>query len=209
MIITLIGMSGTGKSYWSKKLEEAGYKRFGCDDLITDKLAKKFNPAGETPFDMHQWVGYPDEETYTEHAQIYLQTEEEIMNNILDYVENAPGDEDIVIDSTGSVIYMPGSILKRLKKHTKIIYLDITSQEFASMLKYYLEHPVAIIWNDQFQQNPGEPRHETFVRCHPKLIHSREKKYKALMHFSIPPAFHRSTGTTVTAFQQYLNSKIN
>ena len=115
MIITLIGMSGTGKSYWSKKLEEVGYKRFGCDDLITDYLARKFNHSGVIPFDMHQWVGYPDEETYAEHAHIYLQTEEEIMNKILDYVESAPGDEDIVIDSTGSVIYMPESILTRLK----------------------------------------------------------------------------------------------
>ena len=80
-------MSGTGKSYWSKQLERVGYKRFGCDDLITDKLARKFGHSGTIPFDMHQWVGYPDEETYANRAEIYLQTEEEIMNTILDYVE--------------------------------------------------------------------------------------------------------------------------
>ena len=177
--------------------------------MITDNLARKLGFSGVIPFDMHQWVGYPDEESYTENAKIYLRTEEEIMHNLLDYVENASNKEDIVIDSTGSVIYMPDMILERLKKLTKIIYLDITSQEFDSMLKYYLEHPVAIIWNDQFQQIPGETRQETFKRCHPKLIHSREKQYKDLMHFSMPSVFHRSTETTVETFLQFLNSQID
>jgi hypothetical protein len=32
--ITLTGMSGLGKSYWSKVLAAKGYKRFCCDETI-------------------------------------------------------------------------------------------------------------------------------------------------------------------------------
>ena len=42
MKISIVGMSGSGKTYWSKKLESEGFKRFCCDDLIEEKLEKIF-----------------------------------------------------------------------------------------------------------------------------------------------------------------------
>ncbi len=204
MFITLIGMSGTGKSYWSKKLESHGFNRFGCDDLITVHLAKHLGYAEPEEFDMHQWVGYPDEETHLSRAQQYLKAEEEVLNEIFVYLKKAGEHENIVIDSTGSVIYMQAEILEMLSQLTRIVYLDITPQDFDRMLHYYLENPVAIIWNGYFQPISEDSRSQTFARCYPQLIQSREQKYKELAHLTIPPDLHRASDTTVEKFLSFL-----
>ncbi|MDX9850568.1 MAG: hypothetical protein RBT01_08685 [Anaerolineaceae bacterium] len=205
MFLTLIGMSGTGKSYWSKKLETHGFKRFGCDDLITLQFAQRLGHSDTTDFNMHQWVGYPDEETYADRAQQYLQAEEDVLCEIIAYLNKAGQHENIVIDSTGSVIYMQPKILDAITHLTSMIYLDITPQDFDRMLKYYLENPVAIIWNGFFQPLPRESRQETFARCYPQLIKSRERKYKALAQVTIAASLHRNDNTSVEQFLGYLS----
>lgn len=204
MFLTLIGMSGAGKSYWSKKLESEGFKRFGCDDLITIHLAKQLGYAEPEKFDMHQWVGYPDEETHVGRAQQYLLAEEEVLNEIIDYLNNVDDQENIVIDSTGSVIYMQEEILDKLSKLTSIVYLDITPQDFDRMLQYYLENPVAIIWNGYFQPTLTESRSQTFTRCYPQLIKSREQKYKELAHLTVPSSLHQASDASVEKFLNFI-----
>ncbi len=208
MIITLIGMSGTGKSYWSKRLKRIGYLRFGCDDLITELIAQKIGLTDGTSFNMHEWVGYPDEKTYPVRAELYRQVEAEIMSGILDYLRKNKDEENIVIDTTGSVIYLSALLLAELKQRTKIIYLDITQEDFDAMLKHYLENPAAIIWNNFFKPFNGETRQETFARCYPKLIRSREIGYKDLQHLSIPPAFHRAKDIKESDFLEYVQEHL-
>lgn len=204
MFLTLIGMSGTGKSYWSKKLESHGFKRFGCDDLITVHLAKKLGFSEPDLFDMHQWVGYPDEDSHAVRAQQYLVAEEEVLNQIIDYLNKSDYQENIVIDSTGSIIYMRDKILQKYSQLTEIVHLDITSQDFDRMLKYYLENPVAIIWDGYFQPIPTESRLQTFARCYPQLIQSRDQKYKELAHLTIPPDHHRASDISVEKFLSFI-----
>ena len=36
--LSLIGMSGAGKSYWSKRMESLGFQVYSCDDLIAERL---------------------------------------------------------------------------------------------------------------------------------------------------------------------------
>lgn len=204
MFLTLIGMSGTGKSYWSKKLESQGFKRFGCDDLITVHLAKQLGYSEPQEFNMHQWVGYPNEETHLTRAQQYLDTEKEVLNEIIAYLNNADDQENIIIDSTGSVIYMPEEVLGSFRRLTTIVYLDITPDDFDRMLHYYLANPVAIIWNGYFQPMPKESRSQTFARCYPQLIQSREQKYKALAQLTIPPDLHRASNTSVEKLLNFI-----
>lgn len=206
MILTLCGMSGVGKSYWSKKLESAGFIRFGCDDLITTRIANDLGFASTVQFDMHQWVGYPDEVTHKERAEKYLQAEENVLKDIFDYLSNTQKGQNIVVDSTGSVIYMPESILKRLQQLTKIVYLDITQQDHEKMLRYYLRNPVAIIWNGFFQPRPGESRLQIFSRCYPLLIKSREEKYRELAHLTVPAETHKASNTTLEDMLEFVNS---
>lgn len=206
MFITLIGMSGTGKSYWSKKLELEGFKRFGCDDLITEHLAEKLGFVKPNLFDMHQWVGYPDEATHAVRAHQYLDTEEKVLTDVMDYLNKADEHENIVIDSTGSVIYMQDKILQKLSQITTIVYLDITPQDFDRMLHYYLENPVAIIWNGYFRPIHSESRSQTFARCYPQLIKSRDQKYKALAHLTVPSAVHHASNASVEEFLNFITS---
>ena len=36
--LSLIGMSGAGKSHWSKRMESLGFKMYSCDYLIAERL---------------------------------------------------------------------------------------------------------------------------------------------------------------------------
>ena len=206
MILSLIGMSGTGKSYWSKKLEAQGYIRFGCDDLIGKHLAKKLNITDIPSFDIHQWVGYPDQESHTLRADQYLQTEEEVLLEIIEYLKYTHIEENIVIDSTGSIIYMQGHILDSLSRMTTVVYLDITPQDHDSMLNYYLMNPVAIIWNGFFEPLPHENRQQTFARCYPKLIRSREQQYRQFAQITVPASFHRNPNTSAQDLLEFIQA---
>ena len=75
MKLSIIGMSGSGKSYWSKKLqEEKGFKRFCCDDIIEQKLShelKKFGYSGL--HDVGKWMGQPFDPQYVKRSKnIYI-----------------------------------------------------------------------------------------------------------------------------------------
>src|SRR5690606_11110039 len=129
---------------------------FGCDDLITEFLAKNFGFAKPGVFYVHAWVGYPDEEAHAERADQYLQAEEAVLEIIINFLEQSDPEQNIVIDSTGSIIYMKPEIIARLQKYTQFVYLDITSEDYKKMLSYYLSNPVAIIWNVFFHPKPNE-----------------------------------------------------
>lgn len=208
MLLTLIGMSGIGKSYWSRKLEQDGFIRFGCDDLITVHLAQMLGYDNPADFDMHAWVGYPDETTHAERAIEYLQAEESVLKNIINYLENAKPEEKIVIDSTGSIVYMKPELIRRLQELTHLVYLDISPDDLDKMLTFYLQNPVAIMWNGYFRPYPEEPRLKTFERCYPLLIQSRKQKYREMAQLTIPPEIHRVQEASVEKILGYIKLKI-
>src|SRR5438477_3686876 len=120
MKLSLVGMSGIGKTYWSKQLETHGFKTICCDDLIGKELEKelqKFHYQGTKG--LSEWMGQPYDTRYTENSKKYLELERKVMDTALCYLQQAATDENIVIDTTGSVIYMDRQILSRLSKLTK------------------------------------------------------------------------------------------
>ena len=130
MLLSLIGMAGTGKSYWANKLAEHGFKLFCCDDLISKKLASLLKRPDGTTMRMGEWMGFPFHDGHNKRESKYLAFEIEVLNEILDYLEdhdNNP-DEDVVVDTTGSVIYTGKGILKRLRQYTTVVHLAITPQ---------------------------------------------------------------------------------
>src|SRR5258708_4675141 len=99
MKISLIGMSGSGKTYWSKKLEKKGFKRYCCDDLIEKRLhdeLKRLGYAGGIT-EIAQWMGQPFQENYTQASKKYITFEDEVMREIINDIEER-FNEDIVID---------------------------------------------------------------------------------------------------------------
>jgi len=181
MRITLIGMSGAGKTYWSKKLEEKGFKRFCCDDLIEGKLGRELQSYGFRGGikDVAKWMGQPFDEQYNQTNKKYLAFEEQVLENVLNTVEKNFY-EDIVIDTTGSIVYLSNKALKRLSALTKIIYLDLSNEIKKQMYQQYIKDPKPVIWGKSFYRRNGETNLEALQRCYPELLKYRSNLYENL-----------------------------
>jgi len=179
MRISLIGMAGSGKSYWSKKLAQHGFRRFCCDDLIAAKLSNSLVRSDGTKMEMGTWMGFPYERHYTKRESTYLTYETEVLIEILEYLashKNTHG-ENIVVDTTGSVIYTGDEILQRLYQYTTVIYLLTPPEVQEQLLNAYISKPHPMIWKDSFSQKPGETNQEALARCYSHLLSARQRLY--------------------------------
>lgn len=184
MIISLIGMSGVGKTFWSKKLEKKGFKRFGCDDIIEEKLGKELKRLGYSGInDVAKWLGQPYDTQYETTSKKYLELENNAMSEIFLRVPTEKG--DAVIDTTGSVIYTNKPILKQLKKLTKVIYLVTPLELQKKMYILYLKDPKPVIWGNSFFKQTNESNLDALVRCYPRLLTFRAKEYEKLADVKI------------------------
>ncbi len=72
MLISPIGMSDSGKSYWSEKLARHGFRRFCLDALIAQKLSGKLRRKDPGPLTLGEWMGFPFQDGYQEREELYL-----------------------------------------------------------------------------------------------------------------------------------------
>ena len=182
MHVSLIGMSGSGKSHWSMKLEEVGFRRFCCDDMITARLGHELKSSDGCVMDLAEWMGFPYEPDYRRNEAKYLSCEIEVMREIMSYIErneNASS-ENIVVDTTGSAIYTGKAILSQLRKLTTILYLNSPPAVHAKMLKKYISNPRPVLWRQFFNPLPGETHKASLARCYPLLLSDRVKQYQRL-----------------------------
>jgi len=180
MRLSLIGMAGSGKSYWSRKLSRQGFTRFCCDDMIADKLALELKrPDGKT-MSVSEWMGFPYEPHYAERESRYLAYEIEVMNEILEYLKHPEniGEENIVIDTTGSVIYAGHKILIELQRLTRVVHLETPPEVQDQLLKAYISKPHPMLWQNTFNKKPHESKKQALIRCYPRLFSSRQKLYE-------------------------------
>lgn len=181
MRFSLIGMSGSGKSYWSKKLGEKGFKRFGCDDLIEEQLGDELKVLGYLGTqDVAKWMGQPFDPQYLYTSKKYLEYEQKVVNQILAVLEQSKLEENIIIDTTGSVIYLADDILNKLTALTKVIYLNTPESVQQKMYNLYLKDPKPVIWGESFVKTCKESNMEALGRCYSKLLATRTKKYQQL-----------------------------
>lgn len=176
MIISLIGMSNVGKSYWAKKLEtEQGFTRVCCDDLIAEELMRCLPEVDVRDMDAFAaWLGNPQEFGYEERERAYLDCEGQALLRAIDKIplERKGMVRNLVIDTTGSVIYLSESVLKKLAQISTVVYLETTSQQITEMIEKFHAHPKPLIWG----------QHQSY----PDLLAWREKKYQALAQVTIP-----------------------
>jgi shikimate kinase len=187
MRLSLIGMAGSGKSYWSMKLVEHGFRRFCCDDLIAAKLNPELTRPDGTTMELGEWMGFPYEPHYRERESKYLTCEIEVLAEILDYLESRKDDpaEKVIVDTTGSVIYTGEGILRSLCRYTRVIYLSIAPEAREQLLKAYISNPHPMLWRNAFSKEPGETEQEALTRCYPRLVVSRERLYEHYAHVTI------------------------
>ncbi len=183
--VALIGMSGAGKSYWTKRLATK-YPVVSCDDLIEQHLAPTLQ-AGDFKgiSGLAAWMGWPDSPTYAQRESEYLSAEIASLDEVLSKLEKDP-QANMVLDTTGSVIHTGNHLLYRLRKLMTVVYLAISAEEQQILIQRYLNDPKPVLWQGTFQPRPGESPVQTVARCYPALIAARRQSYEALAHCTIP-----------------------
>lgn len=180
MRLSLIGMSGSGKSTWSKNLAEHGFKWFCCDDRIIEKLHLELSRPDGSLIEIGEWMGFPFDAFYKERESKYLSHEIETLQEIFEYLERPPGklESNIVIDTTGSVVYTGKATLARLRRNTTVVHLATPPEVHVQMLKAYLVNKRPVLWRDLFSRKTNETVEDALSRCYPKLLSARERLYK-------------------------------
>lgn len=203
LVISLVGMSCSGKSRWSKKLAESGFDRICCDDLIEKVLAKELKKCGACGIeDVANWMGHPYEERSPRNQQMYLDAEIKIMKKILEKLKKGVK-RNTVIDTTGSVIYTGDKILKELRKYSLVIYMETPASMLPEMFRRFIEKPKPVFWGDKFSKCEDETEEQALVRCYPKLLHYRRGLYKKNSDVILRYAIRRAEDFTEEKFIQF------
>src|SRR3989454_2238331 len=127
--LALIGMSGAGKTFWTKKLAANGYPAGSCDDRIEQKLASRLAAGGYSGINgVAAWMGWPDSTTYAQREAEYLAEEIHALDEILTELEREP-EKSLVLDTTGSIIYTGNDLLMRLRRQMTIVHLAASAEE--------------------------------------------------------------------------------
>jgi shikimate kinase len=193
MRLALIGMSGAGKTFWTKKLAENDAPAVFCDDRIERRLAPRLGPGGFSGINgVAAWMGWPDSATYAEREAEYLAEEIHTLDEVLQALEHDPR-ASLVLDTTSSVIYAGNHLLMRLRRQMTIVYLAATAKEQQLLIERFLNDPKPVLWRGAFQPKSGETPRETAARCYPALIEARRRSYEALAHCTLSVGELRAT----------------
>jgi shikimate kinase len=205
--LALIGMSGAGKTFWTKKLAAGGWPAICCDDGIEQRLAAQLAAGGYSGINgVAAWMGWPDSATYAEREADYLAEEIHTLDEILTELEKQP-EKSLVLDTTGSVIYTGNNLLMRLRRQMTVVYLAASAEEQLLLIDRYLNDPKPVLWRGAFQPKAGEKARETVGRCYPALIAARRQSYEALAHCALPVGALRDGSLDATAFLKMIQSK--
>ncbi len=186
LTITIIGMSNIGKSHWSKKLKEINFEHKCCDDLIENILEPELKALGYKGLaDLAKWLGHPFEPGFSVKQQNILQHEYNVMENIIKGLENK-NNQNLTIDTTGSVIYTGDYTCKRLKEKSLIIYIEASSEMREQMFERFLSNPKPIVWAHNFNKKENETDLEALKRCYPELLKYRSSQYRKHADVTIP-----------------------
>jgi shikimate kinase len=184
--LALIGMSGSGKSHWTRSLAAVGCPTVSCDDEIETRLAPTLKAGGYTGINgVAAWMGWPDSRDYAQRESEYLTEEIAVLDDVLSRLEKDPK-RALVLDTTGSVIATGNHTLHRLRRQMTVVYLAASNDESKLLIQRYLREPKPVLWQGAFRPNPGETPQQTVVRCYPVLISARRQSYEALAHLTLP-----------------------
>ena len=182
--ISLIGMSNAGKTYWSQKLAaEAGFVRIPCDDLIEQRLGPYLQEQGYAGIEaVSEWMGQPYEARYPANSRRYLECENAVMQEVLRRLEREPG--NVVVDTTGSVIYTERATIKKLGRLSRVVYIEMPQFLQDEMVRRFIQNPKPVIWGQVYTQRKNETGPEALVRCYPRLLEYRSQKYGKYADFT-------------------------
>lgn len=209
MRLAFIGMSGSGKSYWSSLLAEHGFKRYCCDDLIDARLSRDLTRPDGSRMTLGEWMGFPYEPGYAERESIYLAMERDVLVGILHDLAGKPASAkpDVVIDTTGSVVYTGEGLLGELRSCTTMVYFAAPASYRRELLDAYLRNRRPILWRGMFRKEPGESDDHALVRCYENLLVARRELYESLADVVIDVSSLKSPVIEVESLIEEIASK--
>ena len=184
--LALVGMSGSGKTFWTRKLAAVGWKSVCCDDLIERRLGPRLAAGGHSGINgVAAWMGWPNSVTYMQREAEYLAEEIGVMDEFLNNLEKDSSGTPIVLDTTGSVIYAQNNILMRLRRQMTVVHLANTAEEQRLLVERYLNDPKPVLWRGTFHVQDQETPRETVALCYPLMIAARKRSYETLAHYAV------------------------
>ena len=206
--LALIGMSGAGKTFWTKKLAAEGWPAVSCDDRIEEKLRSRLAAGGYAGINgVAAWMGWPDTATYAEREAQYLVEEIGTLGEVLTDLEQHP-EKQLVLDTTGSVIYTGNNLLLRLRKRMTVVYLAASPEEQQLLIERYLNDPKPVLWRGAFQPKKSEAPRETVARCYPALMSARRQSYETLAHCTLQVTELRDSSLEAEAFLSKIRNQV-
>lgn len=206
--LALVGMSGAGKTFWTRRIAETAVPAVSSDDLIEEKLAPRLAAGGFSGINgVAAWMGWPDSPAYAEREAQYLAEEIATLDEVLSGLEQDPR-KSLVLDTTGSVIYTGNHLLMRLRKLMKVVYLAASEAEQQLLIERYLGDPKPVLWRGAFVARNGETARQTVARCYPNLIAARRQSYLALAHATLPVAGLRELPQNAGAFLEKVQAAL-
>jgi hypothetical protein len=132
-------------------------------------------------------MGFPFHPTYKKRELKDLNLEIEVLNEILDSLEENDGnlDGNVVVDTTGSVIYTGEGLLKRLRQRTTCVHLSVPNEVRDQLLNAYVSNPHPMLWRGTFSKEPDETHRAALERCYTKLFMARQRLYEHYAHIEI------------------------
>ena len=186
LVLSFVGMSNIGKTYWSEKLTELDFKHLDCDNLIKNKLVLELKTHWRAGLsDVSHWMGQPYDKRFSTNQRKYLKLEREIMKNIFSNLGNI-NKKNIVIGVTGSVVHLGDSICSELKKKALVVYIKEHDSMHVGMFEYYMKNPKPVVFGNIFKPKKEETREATLERCYKKLLNQRSKLYTKYADVIIP-----------------------
>src|SRR5580704_18174788 len=205
--IALVGMSGSGKTFWAKRLAASGHPSISCDDQIEERLREHLAADGYTGINgVAAWMGWPDSLTYAQREADYLAAEIAALDELLTELERDPRRE-LILDTTGSVIYSGNNVLMRLRRQMTVVYLAASAEDQQLLIERFLNDPKPVLWRGAFQPKDGETPHQTVTRCYPLLMAARRQSYEALAHCTLQVAALRDEALDAAGFLKMVHDK--
>ncbi|MFA4873537.1 MAG: AAA family ATPase [Patescibacteria group bacterium] len=200
LAITLIGMSGMGKTYRSLQLASLGFLRLSSDDYVSAHLGSL---PGTGTAGVAAWMGQPYESQHAVRSAQYLALEEESIRTFLTAHRT-----NTIIDTTGSFIYLSPRTIEHLKQQTLIVYLEANQSIKDRLFHIYTTDPKPVVWGDRFHRLPDESDREALRRCYPELLTYRSARYAAIADVTLPYSVARDEQSTGEIFLKEIQTRL-
>ena len=152
-------------------------------------------------------MGQPFSEGYPEAEAFYLELEGAVISQICDELENSSQkDKQVVVDTTGSLIYLEKKLLNRLRNLTLTVQLKLPEEKHEQLFEAYLLDPKPVIWGGEYLPREGESPQNALGRCYRELISFRNERYGLLADCVLDYSFHHCAKTGVEELLEFVTN---